>query len=93
MAKSISRVPLAWETRPLTSIPDFSVITGLSSATAYNSAKSGALELVKLAGRTFIRTETLVAFLASAQPYQPNTRKTAAATEARRKAAADAWRV
>lgn len=91
MAKSISRVPEGWELRPLTPIPDFSVITGLSTGTAYNLAKAGTIELAKLAGRTFVKTETIVALLASAQPYQPNTGRTAAATQARKQAAADAW--
>lgn len=92
MTKSISHVPQGWESRPLTSIPDFVVITGLSAATAYNLAKAGKLEFAKLAGRTFIRTETVIALLASAQRFEPNTRRTAAATEARKQAAADAWR-
>ena len=92
MTKMISRVPQGWELRPLTPIPDFSAITGLSTGSAYNLAKAGKVELAKLAGRTYVKTSTIIALLASAQPYVPNTRKTAAATEARKKAAADAYR-
>lgn len=92
MTKSVSRVPQGWEMRPLTPIPDFAVITGLSTGSAYNLAKTGKVQLAKMAGRTYVRTETIVALLASAQPFTPNTRRTAAATEARKRAAADAWR-
>lgn len=92
MSKMISRVPQGWELRPLTPIPDFAVITGLSTGTAYNLAKAGKIEFAKLAGRTYVRTESVIALLASAQPYRPNTKKTAAATQARKQAAASAWR-
>ncbi len=61
------------------------VIRG-SRSKAYQLAHAGRLEFVKLDGKTLVRTESIVAYLLTAQPWAPsdNAAKALAARKARR---------
>jgi hypothetical protein len=79
----------------LTPVADVPAIAGFSVATAYGLANKGVLDFRRLAGRTFVTTESLARFLDSAAPHDPrsNTARTAPAVAARRKASERAWGV
>ncbi|MGU3358890.1 hypothetical protein ACLBWX_01010 [Methylobacterium sp. M6A4_1b] len=63
-------------------------IAGVSEGSLYRAAEEGRLKLVRLAGRTLVETESLKAFIASAQPWTPSDR--GAAGRAKRAEAARA---
>lgn len=79
MSKSAtSAVPAAvgipWQQRPHHTIQTASQIAGLSRASLYACAKQGRLTLRRLAGRTLVTTESLIAFINSAEEWKPSDR-------------------
>jgi hypothetical protein len=63
-----------WRDAPLHSMQAASKICGVSIASLYRFAAEGRLTLKRLAGRTLVSTESLVALVDSAEPWAPSTR-------------------
>lgn len=77
-----------WASIPHHQMTPASRIAGVSEGSLYRAAEEGRLKLVRLAGRTLVDTESLKAFIASAQPWTPSDR--GAAARAKRSEAARA---
>jgi len=77
-----SNLPLPWDSVPLQTVQRASQILGTSTASIYRMAAQGRIQLVKLEGKTLVRTADLRSILESATPWKPNTNKTRAATRA-----------
>lgn len=71
-AKAPHAVVPSWSETPLLKMLDAARLAGCSRARIYGLAKEGHLSLVKLAGRTLVKTESLARFIDSAQPYVPD---------------------
>lgn len=80
-----------WRERPFLTLQDAAEIVGCSTATLYGAAAAERLELCRLGGRTLVKTPSLIAYIGTAKPWTPCAR-TKKATEARKQAAAAAWR-
>lgn len=59
---------------PFRTVKDASRAIGASRGKIYALAHEGRLELAKLGGRTLVRTESLVTYLRSAEPWSPSNR-------------------
>jgi hypothetical protein len=61
-----------WQSRPLIPINVASQVSGNSPTQIYRHASQGRIELRKLGGRTLVVTSTLLALIASAEPWTPS---------------------
>lgn len=61
-----------WDDRPNNTVSVAASLINSSRAQVYVLAKNGQLDMVKLAGRTLVTTESLRRFLATAVPYRPD---------------------
>jgi hypothetical protein len=75
--------PISWRDRPFHTVPQTANIIGGSTSRAYALLKDGTLEAVRLAGKTLIKTESIIIFLATAQPWKPNHERVMRAVRAR----------
>lgn len=85
---------MQWRDRPYLSMKDAAELAVCSRSSLYTAANEGRLELRRLNGRTLVETKSLIAFLGTAERWTPSKQSkkaTAAATDARIKAAASAW--
>ena len=87
-ATKTSLVDPNWSAIPHHQMTPASRIAGVSEGSLYRAAEEGRLKLVRLAGRTLVETESLKAFIASAEPWTPSDR--GAAARAKRSEAARA---
>ena len=79
-----------WRELPHLPLKRAAEIAGLSPATLYHANSKGELVFVRLGGRTLVQTESLKAYIATAEKWTPS-HKVAKANEARKAAAAKAW--
>ncbi len=63
-----------WRDRPLLTIKEASAIAGVSIVTVYRQAKAERLTLKSLSGRTMVDTNSLAAFLDTAEDWKPAAR-------------------
>jgi hypothetical protein len=68
----------AWRDRPLLTVQDAATVAGLSTASIYRFAGEGRINLVRLGGRTLVTVESLTALIATAEPWSPSARGSAA---------------
>jgi excisionase family DNA binding protein len=64
-----------WQAVPHHQVKIAAQILGVSVALVYAKLHEGELRAVKLAGRTLVTTESLLAFLATAEPWTPDPAK------------------
>lgn len=74
----------------LVPVPDAGRCLGLSRGKLYDMEKKGQVQFVRLGGKTLIRRSEIVRLAASAQPWRPDSSRSAEANAARRSAAAAA---
>ena len=79
---------IPWTDRPVTNLPTAATLLGCSTAQVYALAAGKKLELVKIAGRTCVRTDGIAKLIREAEPWTPSGRTRAAVTERHRRAAA-----
>ena len=96
MTTSLQAVGLNWQGVPVHPVKRTSSIIGASDSQTYALLKPGELTAVTLAGKTLIRTASIIDFLAKAKPWEPDRDRVARAVAARpdvaRKAAREAAR-
>lgn len=76
MAKTplVSKFP--WQDLPLQTVKDTSTITGGSPGRVYALIGAGELEAIKLAGKTLVRTPSILALIErSGEPWKPNLKR------------------
>lgn len=74
---------VAWQVIPYHPVARASAITGHSEACVNSLIRSNALQAVRLAGKTLVTTDSIVAFLARARPWSPDHAKGYSARRAR----------
>jgi excisionase family DNA binding protein len=67
---------IPWRERPIASIENTAVLLQCSRSHVYSLAREGHLAMVRLAGRTQVRTASIIALLDAAEPYTPGTGQT-----------------
>lgn len=85
-----SEVIEGWRNVPLHALGPASKISAQSPATLYKAASEGRLEFVRLGGRTLVKTESLIRYLETAEPWTPSERGKEARAKRRERAQA-AW--
>jgi hypothetical protein len=83
MTTSLQAVGLNWQGVPVHPVKRASSILGASDSQTYALLKQGELTAVTLAGKTLIRTSSIIDFLAKAKPREPNRDRVAKAVSAR----------
>ncbi|TNF15447.1 MAG: DNA-binding protein [Rhodobacteraceae bacterium] len=68
-----------WRSLALLSLPDAAKVLGISRSSLYKMANAGEVSLVKLGGRTLVRSEEIARLADGVEPWRPSGR----ATEAR----------
>lgn len=63
MARSPQASSIPWRDKPYQTISDASTLIGGSNSRTYALLAEGALEAVRLAGKTLVKTPSLIAFL------------------------------
>ncbi|WP_417578592.1 hypothetical protein [Pelagibacterium sp.] len=63
-----------WRARPLLPIKMAANIAGVSPASLYRAQTDGSIEFKRLAGRTLVTTQSLVAMIDGAEPWTPSDR-------------------
>jgi hypothetical protein len=63
VARSPQASSIPWRDKPLQTISDASTLIGGSNSRTYALLAEGKLEAVRLAGKTLVRTASLIAFL------------------------------
>ena len=76
---------IPWNERPTLNIPTAASLLGCSPAQIYALANNGELELVRLAGRTCVRTSEVEKLIRGAQPWAASGRNREAVTERNRR--------
>jgi hypothetical protein len=77
-----------WPDRPVLNVPTAAALLACSPAQVYALAGAGKLVLVKLAGRTGVRTDGVAKLIREAEPWTPSDRNRAALTERHRRVSA-----
>jgi hypothetical protein len=62
---------VGWNEKPLLTVPVTGGVLGCSNAKVYDLAVNGLVEMVKLNGRTLVRTESVARLIAQAVPFVP----------------------
>jgi hypothetical protein len=76
MARSPQASSIPWRDKPLQTISDASALIGGSKSRTYALLAEGALEAVRLAGKTLVRTTSLIAFLEQeAEGWRPDRKR------------------
>lgn len=84
MAISPQTTKFTWRDLPLQTINDTSAILCGSNSRTYTLLAEGALEAVRLAGKTLVKTASLVAFLEKgAEGWKPDRKRVEKAVAAR----------
>jgi hypothetical protein len=84
VARSPQPSSIPWRDKPLQTIGDASTLIGGSKSRTYALLTEGALEAVRLAGKTLIRTASLIAFLEQeAEGWRPDRKRVEKAVAAR----------
>lgn len=63
-----------WREYPVQTVQSASSIAGISPASLYRFAAEGRLKLRRLAGRTLVDTQSLIALIDSAEDWTPSRR-------------------
>ena len=79
MTTSLQAVGLNWQGVPVHPVKRASSILGASDSQTYALLKQGKLTAVTLAGKTLIRTSSIIDFLAKAKPWEPDRDRVARA--------------
>ncbi len=82
--------PLPWRDRPVVTVDMAADLLGCSRGNIYKRGAAGALDLLRLAGRTVVSVPSIIRLLDSAQRLEPGSRgpRGAALTRARNAIAA-----
>lgn len=72
--KTAAILTTPWKERPLLQMQTASEVTGVSIASLYRFANEGRLQLRRLAGRTLVVTEGIVALVDAAEAWTPSNR-------------------
>jgi len=73
-AGTYSGPSIDWRSAAYLTLPRASEIAGISPASLYKLNEAGRLEFKRLAGRTLVTTESLIALIDSAEPWAPSDR-------------------
>jgi hypothetical protein len=79
---------LPWRETANLPLPRAAEIAGVSPAALYGYEKQGRLTFRRLAGRTLVSTESLIALVDKAEPWTPSTRGKEARAKRSERAAA-----
>jgi excisionase family DNA binding protein len=63
-----------WRCRAFLSLPSAAQVLGVSRTSLYKMANAGEVSLVRLGGRTLIRSEEVARLADGAEPWQPSQR-------------------
>ena len=74
---------LQWQNISVHPVKRAAVIIGASEAQVYALLKSGELGATRLAGKTLVLTNSLIAFLGTAKPWEPDRDRVVNAVRAR----------
>ncbi|UES46827.1 hypothetical protein [Roseibium aggregatum] len=66
--------PIDWRNSAYLPLTRASEIAGVSTASLYNFESAGRLQFKRLAGRTLVTTESLIALIDSAEDWTPSDR-------------------
>jgi hypothetical protein len=84
VARSPQASSIPWRDKPLQTIGDASTLIGGSNSRTYALLAEGALEAVRLAGKTLVKTPSLIAFLErEAEGWKPDRKRVEKAVAAR----------
>lgn len=86
--RSVKDQVIPWTDRPVLNLPAAATVLGCSPAQIYALAAKGELVLVKLAGRTCVRTDGVSKLIREAPTLSPSGRNSAALAERQRRARA-----
>jgi hypothetical protein len=76
VARSPQPSGIPWRDKPYQTISDASALIGGSNSRTYALLAEGALEAVRLAGKTLVRTASLIAFLEQgAEGWRPDRKR------------------
>lgn len=70
VSKSQSAID-GWRYRALLSLPDAAKVLGISRSSLYKMANAGEVSLVKLGGRTLVRSEEIARLADGVEPWRP----------------------
>ena len=76
-------IGLRWQSLPVHPVNRTATIIGASVSQTYTLLNAGELKAVKLGGKTLVTTESIVDYLATAQPWVPDRDRVARAVAAR----------
>jgi hypothetical protein len=74
IAPKAQSVEIPWQQIPHLTMQNAGRIAGLSPASLYRYASEGRLKLRRLAGRTLVDTQSLIALIESAEEWTPSDR-------------------
>jgi hypothetical protein len=84
MASSLKSDDISWRDRPRLTIDQTSTLLGGSKSRTYGLLASGKLEAVRLAGKTLVKTPSVIALLEKEEePWKPNRERVAKAVAGR----------
>ncbi|WGT48903.1 helix-turn-helix domain-containing protein [Thioclava nitratireducens] len=67
-----------WRSRALLSLPDAGKVLGISRSSLYKMANAGEVSLVRLGGRTLVRSEEVARLADGVETWRPSERATKA---------------